>query len=57
MNNSRKQKNREKTIEDDLDRWRGESPAAGRVNEIQAASKKQSEHEAEPPQRREASKT
>lgn len=57
MSNPMKQKNRKKMMEDDLDRWRGESPAAGRINEIKATSKKEREHEEEPSQRRETSKT
>lgn len=57
MNNQVKEKKRKKLMDEDMDRWRSESPAAGRYTERKEAKKQEREHDQEPPQRREASKT
>jgi len=39
MNEARKDGERENDLEVDLDRWRGESPAAGRYSDVQEKRK------------------
>jgi len=39
MNEARKDDKTENELETDLDRWRGESPAAGRYSEVQEKRK------------------
>jgi len=41
MNEARKDNKTENELETDLDRWRGESPAAGRYSEVQEKRKEE----------------
>jgi hypothetical protein len=50
-------KRRKKMKDDELDRWRGESPAAGRYTQFQETQKKENESKFTPVQRREVNKT
>lgn len=49
-------KRRKKLKDEDLDRWRGESPAAGRYTQIQETQKRENESKFEPLRRREGNK-